>query len=199
MSETDERATQAAHTAQAEHSTRNELTAQADHAAQAKPALPRSPLEVVVDGTDGAGKTSFVTHLLEHCRSLGLRAASHAPYREREVYPLWADEPERAAQLITEILDRRRAESAHLDVLIWDRGWPTAYITTDNPRARSSFLPLPPVTILLLGTPEMTLPRRVPLLAAARRVRPPQAPPRLPRRHLPLRLLRPPPRPLPRA
>lgn len=114
------------------------------------------PLELVVDGTDGAGKTSFVTHLLEHCRSLGLRTASYAPYREREVYPLWADEPERAAQIITEILDRRRAESAHLDVLIWDRGWPTAYITTDHPRARAAFLPLPPVTVLLLGTPEMT-------------------------------------------
>ncbi len=138
MSETEERATQA------------------DHAAQAKPALPRSPLEIVVDGTDGAGKTRFVTYLLEHCRSLGLLAASHAPYREREVYPLWADEPERAAQLITEVLARRRAEGHPLDVRIWDRGWPTAYITTDHPRARAAFLPLPAVTILLLGTPEMT-------------------------------------------
>lgn len=119
-------------------------------------AAPRVPLEIVVDGTDGAGKTSFVTYLLEHCRSLGLRADTYAPYREREVYPLWADEPERAAQIVTEILARRRAESAHLDVLIWDRGWPTAYITTTDPRARAMFLPLPSITVLLLGTPEMT-------------------------------------------
>jgi hypothetical protein len=122
----------------------------------AAPASPRAPIEIVVDGTDGAGKTSFVSYLLEHCQRRGLRAASHAPYRECEVYPLWAHEPERAAQIVTATLARRRAESAHLDVLIWDRGWPTAYITTDAPRARAAFLPLPTVTVLLLGTTEMT-------------------------------------------
>lgn len=114
------------------------------------------PLELVVDGTDGAGKTSFITYLLAHCAQRGLRAASYAPYREREVYPLWADEPERAAQLITDAIARHRAACRHLDVLVWDRGWPTAYITTEHPDARAAFLPLPPVTVLLLGTPEMT-------------------------------------------
>lgn len=117
---------------------------------------PPAPLELVVDGTDGAGKTSFVQHLLAHCQHLGLRAASFAPYREREVYPLWAHQPERAAQLIVEVLAHRRAERADADVLIWDRGWPTAYITTQSPAARAAFLPLPTATILLLGTPEMT-------------------------------------------
>lgn len=120
------------------------------------PPAPPAPRELVIDGTDGAGKTSLVRHLLEHCQRRGLRAAAHAPYREREVYPLWAREPERAARIVTEVIAHRRAERAQLDVLLWDRGWPTAYITTEDPRARAAFLPLPPVTVLLLGTPEMT-------------------------------------------
>lgn len=117
---------------------------------------PAAPLELVVDGTDGAGKTRFVHYLLEHCRRRGLRAAQYAPYREREVYPLWAEEPERAAQIITEIMARERSAGAHLDLLLWDRGWPTAYVTTESARARAAFLPLPAATVLLLGTMEMT-------------------------------------------
>jgi hypothetical protein len=135
------------------------MTERGDRAAHATPpahAAPRSPVEIVVDGTDGAGKTSFVHYLLDHCRWRGLRAASFAPYREREVYPLWAEDPERAAQIITELLAHHRATATDLDVLLWDRAWPTAYITTEHPRARAAFLPLPPVTVLLLGTPEMT-------------------------------------------
>lgn len=120
------------------------------------PPAPPGPRELVIDGTDGAGKTSLVRHLLEHCQRRGRCAAACAPYREREVYPLWAREPERAARIVTEVMAQRRAERAHLDVLLWDRGWPTAYITTEDPRARAAFLPLPPVTVLLLGTPEMT-------------------------------------------
>lgn len=109
-------------------------------------------LEIVVDGTDGAGKTPCVQFLCERFRQRGLKVAIHAPYREQEVYPLWESAPDRAARIIVGIMARFRAAHCDADVLIWDRGWPTAYITTENPRARALFMPLPRLTLLLLNT-----------------------------------------------
>lgn len=112
----------------------------------------RAPIEIVVDGTDGAGKTPCVELLCERFRARGFSVASHAPYREREVYPLWESDPEEAARIIVEIMERFRDNHADAELLIWDRGWPTAYITTGDPRARAAFLPLPTLTVLLLST-----------------------------------------------
>jgi len=117
---------------------------------------PRRPIDVVVDGTDGAGKTACVRFLVDRWTRRGLAVASHAPYREQEVYPLWAAEPERAAQIITGIMARFRAAHASADVVIWDRGWPTAFVTTTDPRARAAFEPLPPLTVLLLSSTDRT-------------------------------------------
>jgi hypothetical protein len=114
------------------------------------------PIDVVVDGTDGAGKTACVGFLVERWKRRGLEVASHAPYREQEVYPLWATEPERAAQIITGIMARFRTAHASADVVVWDRGWPTAFVTTIDPRARAAFEPLPPLTVLLLSSTDRT-------------------------------------------
>ncbi len=114
------------------------------------------PIDVVVDGTDGAGKTACVRFLLDRWMRRGLAVVSHAPYREQEVYPLWAAEPERAAQIITGIMTRFRTAHPSADVVVWDRGWPTAFVTTADPRARAAFEPLPPLTALLLSSADRT-------------------------------------------
>jgi hypothetical protein len=116
----------------------------------------RRPIDVVVDGTDGAGKTACVRFLIDRWTRRGLAAVAHAPYREEEVYPLWAAEPERAAQIITRIMARFRTAHASADVVVWDRGWPTAFVSTTDPRARAAFEPLPPLTVLLLSSAERT-------------------------------------------
>lgn len=123
---------------------------------RARRARPLRPIEVVVDGTDGAGKTACVHFLVDRWTRRGLAVASHAPYREQEVYPLWAAEPERAAQIITGIMARFRAAHASADVVVWDRGWPTAFVTTTAPQARAAFEPLPPLTVLLLSSTDRT-------------------------------------------
>ena len=115
-----------------------------------------APIEIVIDGTDGAGKTPCVEVVCARFRSRGLTVASHAPYREREVYPLWATAPEEAAAVIVDVMARRRAASADARVIVWDRGWPTAYVSTDHAAARALFLPLPTRTVLLLSTTERT-------------------------------------------
>ena len=112
-------------------------------------------MEIVVDGTDGAGKTTCVDFVVERLRRRGLPVTQCAPYREKEVYHLWESSPERAARIIVGVMSRFR--SAHPDdVIVWDRGWPTAFVTTDHALARSMFMPLPDLTILLLGTIEQT-------------------------------------------
>lgn len=113
------------------------------------------PLEIVVDGTDGAGKTPCVAHLCERFRRRGARVATYAPYRVEEVYPLWASDPELAARTIVTIMAGQRAR-AEADVIVWDRGWPTAFVSTESPEALALFRPLPPLTLLLLSTMERT-------------------------------------------
>jgi len=115
-----------------------------------------APIEIVIDGTDGAGKTPCVEVVCARFRSRGLTVASHAPYRVHEVYPLWASAPEAAARIVVDVMDELRAKSTDAEVIVWDRGWPTAYVTTDDARARALFLPLPTCTVLLSSSTERT-------------------------------------------
>jgi hypothetical protein len=116
----------------------------------------RRPIEIVVDGTDGAGKTPCVEALVGRLHARGLRVASHAPYREREVYPLWDADPVRAATTIVGVMNQFMDRHPQADVVVWDRGWPTAFVTTDDAGARAVFEPLPSLTVLLLSTSERT-------------------------------------------
>jgi hypothetical protein len=115
-------------------------------------ARPGEPLEIVVDGTDGAGKTTCVQFLVANLADLGLTVAQHAPYRSVEVYPLWDTAPAQAAATITAVMQQFRAAHPHADILVWDRGWPTAFISTTDLRAQALFAPFPAATILLLST-----------------------------------------------
>jgi len=114
------------------------------------------PIEIVIDGTDGAGKTSFVNFLLKKIRTRSLTVDTVAPYREQEVYPLWEQQPLQAAKIINGIIEAHRIRLQHLDCIVWDRGWPTAFVSTDNATARDCFNPLPTTTILLLGSTQKT-------------------------------------------
>lgn len=112
-------------------------------------------MDLVVDGTDGAGKTPLVAALCESLRARGHEVATYAPYRVEEVFPLWQSEPRRAAAIITGHMERFR--DAHpRAVIVWDRGWPTAWVSTDDAQARDAFRPLPAVTVLLLNTTRTT-------------------------------------------
>jgi hypothetical protein len=113
-------------------------------------------IELVVDGTDGAGKTTCVQFLVERLARPGVTVVQHAPFRAVEVYPLWQTAPEQAAEAITTVMRAFRVAHRDASVLVWDRGWPTAYISTADVRARSLFAPLPDATLLLLSTTDRT-------------------------------------------
>jgi hypothetical protein len=113
-------------------------------------------IELVVDGTDGAGKTTCVQFLVERLARSGITVAHHAAFRAIEVYPLWQTAPEQAAEAITTVMRAFRAAHRDANVVVWDRGWPTAYISTADVRARSLFAPLPAATLLLLSTTDRT-------------------------------------------
>lgn len=112
-------------------------------------------MDIVVDGTDGAGKTPLVQSLVRALAADGRAVATLAPYRVEEVFPLWETDPRRAAATITGIM--RRFRDAHPDALVvWDRGWPTAWVSTEDREALDAFLPLSSLTLLLLNTTEVT-------------------------------------------
>lgn len=107
--------------------------------------------EIVVDGTDSAGKTPVIEAL---ALRLGAkyRLAVCSPYKEQEVFPLWSAQPETAAGIITGIMAGFRQRNPDADLVIWDRGWPTAWVSTVDEGARAMFLPFPTLTVLLLNS-----------------------------------------------
>jgi thymidylate kinase len=113
--------------------------------------------EIVVDGTDGAGKTTLVSELISTLSEIGMRVGTLAPYRVQEVYPLWQRDPVLAASTIVGIMDRFRSQQRGVDVIVWDRGWPTAFVSTTSAEARSLFQPFPDLTILLLNSDRATI------------------------------------------
>jgi thymidylate kinase len=113
------------------------------------------PIEIVIDGTDSGGKTPCVEAL---CRTFAAdrQVRTCAPFRAQEVYPLWDREPRRAAAIIRSIMDDFRHSSASADLIIWDRGWPTVWVSTTDASARGALLPFPDLTVLLLNSIETT-------------------------------------------
>jgi hypothetical protein len=113
-------------------------------------------IEIVVDGTDSGGKTPCVEALHRAFgRQRDVRAC--APFRVREVYDLWAREPRQAAMIIRSVMDQFRQRHAAAEVIIWDRGWPTVWVSTTDAMARDALLPFPTLTILLLNSIETTM------------------------------------------
>ncbi len=112
--------------------------------------------EIVVDGTDGAGKTLTVKALAVLLKGK-YKFVIHAPYKQQEVYPLWESNPQEAAKIITGIMDVFRQKNKGVDLILWDRGWPTAWVSTKDEAARKLFQPFPNLTVLLLNTPQVTM------------------------------------------
>lgn len=114
------------------------------------------PVEVVIDGTNFGGKTPLVARLLEQFAARGWLAGSAAVFREGEVYAQWDDDPVGAAATIVARMQAHRERLGQLDVLVWDRGWPTCFVSTRNAAARRLFLPLQPLTFILLNSADAT-------------------------------------------
>jgi len=115
--------------------------------------MPR--IEIVVDGTDSGGKTPCVEALHRTFSTHG-NVRTCAPFHVQEVYHLWDREPRRAAATIRSVMDDFRNRSAAADLIIWDRGWPTVWVSTTDPAARNALLPFPDLTLLLLNSMETT-------------------------------------------
>ena len=113
------------------------------------------PIEIVVDGTDSGGKTPCV-EALYRTFAVDRNVRACAPFRVQEVYHLWDREPRRAAAIIRSIMDGFRHDSASADLIIWDRGWPTVWVSTADSTARGALLPFPDLTVLLLNSIETT-------------------------------------------
>jgi hypothetical protein len=113
------------------------------------------PIEIVVDGTDSGGKTPCV-EALYRAFAVDRDVRTYAPFRVQEVYHLWDREPRRATAAIRSIMDDFRHRSVSADMIIWDRGWPTVWVSTTDPAARGALLPFPDLTVLLLNSIETT-------------------------------------------
>lgn len=118
------------------------------------------PFEIVVDGTNSGGKTPFIEFLIERLINLKYDVVACAPYKKEEVFQLWEKEPLKAARIITRIINKFRNDNLFRDFIIWDRGWPTCWVSTKNKYARQLFLPFPPLTVFLLNTIETTYKKR---------------------------------------
>lgn len=115
-----------------------------------------APVELVIDGTNFGGKTPLVGRLLQLLGERGWSADSASVYREGELWAQWDDDPVGAATTIVARMQAHRERLADRDVLVWDRGWPTCFVSTRSAAARRLFLPLQPLTFILLNSPAAT-------------------------------------------
>src|SRR4051812_22493517 len=53
-------------------------------------------------------------------------------------------------------MDDVRRGNAAADMIVWDRGWPTVWVSTTDEEARRALLPFPDLTVLLLNSMETT-------------------------------------------
>lgn len=113
-------------------------------------------IEIVIDGTNFGGKTPLVERLLARLEADGWVTYTASPYRDIEVYDLWDQAPEEAARRIVARMEEHRSKARACEIMVWDRGWPTCFVSTKNTVARRLFLPLPKLTYLLLNTAEAT-------------------------------------------
>ncbi len=116
-----------------------------------------TPFEIVVDGTDCGGKTPLVHKLVQRFADDRVPVTTAAPFKDVEVYPLWKSDPLMAARRINDVICRFRDENRGKTVLVWDRGWPTVFVSTESRLARKACLPFPDLTVLLLNTEQTIL------------------------------------------
>jgi len=115
---------------------------------------------VAFDGPDGSGKTPCLAVVADSLARRGLLVHVCAPYRAREVYPLWATDPMRAADEIRKVIDLNleAALKDRRDVVLFDRHWPTAAVSTTNWQA-VQLLKAAPLDHLFLLVPSAPSPK----------------------------------------
>jgi len=108
------------------------------------------------DGPDGSGKTPCLAVVADALANQGMLVHICAPYRAIEVYHLWATNPMRAACEVRRIIDINLevALKDKRDVVLFDRHWPTAAVSTTNWQAVELIQAAPLDHLFLLVTSE---------------------------------------------
>lgn len=109
-------------------------------------------LEIVVDGTDCAGKTPLVEQLVAALTASGRSAVACCAFQALDPYDGWVVDALSTAAALASHCDTLRKNHADVDVLVWDRGWPTVFVDTENTEARAVFGRRADVTVLLLNS-----------------------------------------------
>lgn len=91
---------------------------------------------LAIDGINGAGKTPTIEAVIETLEQSDIHADTYAPFHQvretlgiPDIYPLWDTAPHTAINGLVQTMDNieRDASKRGLDVLIYDRHWPTIY------------------------------------------------------------------------
>lgn len=97
--------------------------------------------KLIIEGINGAGKTPMIDMLINTAEGYGLSADTYAPYHlvrdkidEDDIYPLWAEHPHQAVNLLLETIAEIEADARdrNLDLLVFDRHWLTAYTQAEH-------------------------------------------------------------------
>lgn len=115
------------------------------------------PIEIVIDGTDWSGKTPVVEKLVTTMRDKGWLVATGAPFREVEVFPLWQTDPFIASKTVNDVVQQLYKKYSDMQLIVWDRGWPTVFVSTDCQASRNLWIPYPNLTVLLLNSEQTIL------------------------------------------
>lgn len=122
-------------------------------------------LEFVLEGHDGAGKSTVLRGVSETLTSHGFTNEVYAPFHmvreqipEKDIYPYWNNGmAEEALDLLREVIRsiRRGAQTSRPDVLLYDRHWMTIFSEIDGTNLATEWDDFPP-TFFLEAPPSVT-------------------------------------------
>ena len=110
--------------------------------------------EIIIDGTNGAGKTTLIEYLNKNIDN----SIYYQPFRIDNVFESWKKNPLDAATRIHNVTEKCRKEalSKGIKLLIWDRAWPTVFVSTNNIDSRN-IMNKNIFTLLLLSNSKATV------------------------------------------
>lgn len=114
-------------------------------------------MTVAFDGPDAAGKSPCLAVVADMLVDSGMRVHMCAPYRgDVDIYPLWATDPCAAARVVRRSIDQNLEAAAKdaCDIVLFDRHWPTAAVSTTKWKAVDSIRQSAVDHLFLLVPPE---------------------------------------------
>jgi thymidylate kinase len=119
-------------------------------------------LEFVMEGHDGAGKSTVLAGVKKKLEQKGITTKIHAPFYlvkelipEDDIFCYWKNRANTAVNLLSKAIKQAREQPSNPQVLLFDRHWMTIFSEIENTPLENNWNDFPP-TFFLQAAPNVT-------------------------------------------